>query len=247
MNPATLSAELAQLFPSGTVAAVLRGPGDVDLLLPAEAAHLGRAVPQRAREFAAARLCARRALAEFGMAEFPVKVAADRQPIWPATMVGSITHTEGFCAAVVAQRSVAISLGLDTERTGHVNPEIWPVICVSDETEWLASLPAPQRAAAATLIFAAKEAFYKFQYPLVQERLHFRDARVCVEDWGAAKGQFEIRATRPIAAAAHVTPGHFRAIYFPRRVRHGRRGRGLHRCGRPRHCRLSRPYRREIP
>ena len=36
MNPATLSTPLGALFPPGTVAADLRGPGNPDLLLPAD-------------------------------------------------------------------------------------------------------------------------------------------------------------------------------------------------------------------
>src|SRR5271170_2846494 len=103
MNPANLSTKLGNLFPPGAVVADLREPGDPELLLPVEATYLGRAVPKRVQEFTAGRLCARRALAEFGIVDFPIKVADDRRPIWPDSMVGSITHTAGFCAAVVAE------------------------------------------------------------------------------------------------------------------------------------------------
>ena len=103
-NPATLSPALAGLFPPGVVATELRETGDPHLLLPAEARYLGRAVPKRIGEFAAGRLCARRGLAEFGVVDFAVEMAADRQPIWPAALVGSITHTAGFCASVIAER-----------------------------------------------------------------------------------------------------------------------------------------------
>ena len=58
MNPAVLSPDLLGLFPEGVVAAELRVPGDPSMLLPAEAADLRRAVPKRAQEFAAGRLCA---------------------------------------------------------------------------------------------------------------------------------------------------------------------------------------------
>src|SRR5208282_3247294 len=102
-NPAHLSVSLQSLFPAGVVGAELRAPGDASLLLPAEAEFLGRAVPKRVQEFAAGRLCARRALAEFGIVDFPVRTAHDRQPVWPEFLVGSITHTEGYCAAVVAE------------------------------------------------------------------------------------------------------------------------------------------------
>ena len=202
MNPASLSTRLGRLFSPGAVVATLREPGDPQQLLPEEAAHLGRAVPKRRQEFAAGRLCARRALAEFGMPDFPVRVAEDRQPIWPDSMAGSITHTAGFCAAVVAERRRIQALGLDSELVGDVKPEIWPHICLPDEIAWLRSLPASEQAPAATLIFSAKEAFYKCQYPVVHERLDFPDVRIEAAEWGASEGVFRIHPTRSIAIAA---------------------------------------------
>jgi 4'-phosphopantetheinyl transferase EntD len=204
MNPATLSPRLGSLFPPGAVAADLSGPGDPTLLLAAEAMYMGRAVPKRVQEFAAGRLCARRALAEFGIVDFPIKVADDRQPIWPDSFVGSITHTAGFGAAVVAERQSAAALGLDSEVVGDVNAEVWPRICVPAETAWVESLPAPEQAAAVTLIFSAKEAFYKCQYALVRERLNFHDARVEAVAWGTSGGAFRIHATRSIALRTRI-------------------------------------------
>jgi 4'-phosphopantetheinyl transferase EntD len=200
-----LSADLSRLFAPGAIVADLRVPGDPRLLLPEEAAGLGRAVPKRVREFAAGRLCARRALAEFGIVDFPIRVAADRQPIWPASMVGSITHTAGFCAAAAAERRLTDALGLDCEVVGDVKADLWPRICAPAELEWVASLPAAERAAAVTLIFAAKEAFYKCQYPLVSERLHFHDVRIESREWGGAEGGFRIHAARRIAICAYAS------------------------------------------
>ena len=193
-----MSPTLSKLFPPGVVAAELRGPGDVGLLMPAEAGYLGRAVPKRVREFAAGRLCARRALAEFGIVNFAVEVADDRQPIWPASMVGSITHTAGFCAAAVAERESVTALGLDSEVVGDVSVGIWSRVCVPGERAWVRALPASQQPAAVALIFSAKEAFYKCQYPVVHERLGFQDVRV-EAPWGAPDGLFRIHATRSIA------------------------------------------------
>jgi 4'-phosphopantetheinyl transferase EntD len=192
---------VCSLFPAGVAAAELREPGDPGLLLPEEAARLGRAVPKRMQEFAAGRLCARRALAEFGIADFPIRVADDRQPVWPDRMVGSITHTAGFCAAVVAERRHIGAVGLDSEVVGDVNAEIWQSICVPIETAWIASLPAAQRPAAVTLVFSAKEAFYKCQYPLVREFLGFHDVSVQAAEWGAGEGAFTIHPIRDIAIA----------------------------------------------
>lgn len=203
MNPAYLSDPLGRLFSPGAVVAVLREAGDPGLLLPDEAASMGRAVPKRLQEFAAGRLCARRALAEFGVRDFPLRPADDRQPIWPDSMAGSITHTEGFCAAAVALRRRVGALGLDSEVVGDIKVEIWPRICVPIEMAWVRSLAAAEQAAAVTLIFSAKEAFYKCQYPVVRERLDFPDVSIEAAQWGASEGVFRVHSTRSIAIAAH--------------------------------------------
>jgi 4'-phosphopantetheinyl transferase EntD len=205
LNPAALSTTLGGLFPSAAVVAELRVQGDPSLLLPAESAYLGRSVPKRVREFAAGRLCARRALAEFGILNFPIEVAADRRPVWPRSIVGSITHTEGFCAAVVAQHGCMAAVGIDSEGRASVKPDLWGSICVAEEIQWLNSLAEAERIAAATLMFSAKEAFYKCQYPLTQQGLGFHDARVQLPGWGAQRGTFTIGATKGIAFADHAT------------------------------------------
>ncbi|MFI4891378.1 MAG: 4'-phosphopantetheinyl transferase [Steroidobacterales bacterium] len=209
-NTAGLSPGFQLLFPAGVIAAELRAPGAVELLLPAEAACLGGSVHERRQEFAAGRLCARRALAEFGVRDFALVAARDRQPVWPASIVGSITHTAGRCAAVVGLRSQFRGLGVDTEVVGRVKAELWPRICVPAELTWIESLPPTQRLAAAALVFAAKEAFYKCQAPVTAEWLGFEDLQIEPSDFEQALGQRvigEFRATpmRRIALAAVAT------------------------------------------
>ena len=156
------------------------------------------------QEFAAGRACAHRLLAEFGIVDFPVKAARDRQPQWPETLVGSITHTAGFCAAVLALKKDLSSVGIDSEIRASVKPELWRSICTVSETAWLHSLPDAEQTLAATLIFSAKEAFYKCQYPLVAERLNFHDVSVQIGDWGRPEGEFKIRAHRQVALEQHA-------------------------------------------
>jgi 4'-phosphopantetheinyl transferase EntD len=199
INPANLSSVLRNLFPPGVAVAELREPGDARLLYPAEAENLGGSVPKRVGEFAAGRLCARRALAEFGIGNFALRIGDSRQPLWPEHMIGSITHTAGLCAAVVAERGHLAAVGLDSEVVGDVPVEIWSTVCVPEEMAWLASLPDSARAAGVTLIFSAKEAFYKCQYPLVREWLDFHDVKVELLGWGTAKGEFRVDGTRRIA------------------------------------------------
>lgn len=198
----------AALFPDGTVAAELRGAGDASRLKPEEARSVERAVPKRMSEFAAGRQCARRALAELGLGDAPITVAPDRQPLWPPGVVGSITHTTGLCAAVVAESSRLAALGVDTERAGAVKPELWQTICIAEESAWIGALAPGERAAAVTLLFSAKEAFYKCQYPLLGERFGFSDVFVTVLEWGQGHGAFSVRPVRP-----HARLGALRGSY----------------------------------
>jgi 4'-phosphopantetheinyl transferase EntD len=199
-----ISAALTALFPHGAVCAELMGRGDPQSLLPAEAQFLGRAVASRREEFAAGRACARRVLRELGIADFALGVAEDRRPVWPIGIAGSITHTKGFAAAVVARSSVLRSVGLDTEKNGSVKPELWPRIC-GPETDWLASLPEGEKRAAATLIFCIKEAFYKCQYAITGQYLGFDDARVETEGWGETGGEFAVHAVKAIELMRYVS------------------------------------------
>jgi enterobactin synthetase component D / holo-[acyl-carrier protein] synthase len=195
---------LSELFPPGALAAEIREPGDLEALLPDERQYHRGAVQKRAQEFAAGRMCAHRLLAEFGIVDFPVKVAADRQPLWPDALVGSITHTTGFCAAVIASKKSLSAIGIDSEIAAGVKAKLWRGICTPSETAWLRSLPEAEQTAAATLIFSAKEAFYKCQYPLLGERFGFHDASV-EPAWGFGRGSFTIHVDGSVALARHAS------------------------------------------
>ena len=205
-NPAIPSPMIEALFPRGVAAAELRSPGDPALLDPDEAVAVARAVPKRVGEFAAGRLCARAALARFGIERFVLRPAGDRQPVWPEGILGSITHTAGFCAAVVGERTRFAALGLDTEIAGSVRAELWPSIGSAVEIGWIESLSPAVRASAATLVFSAKEAFYKCQYPHTRERLSFHDVEVKAVDWGTDSGVLELEARKLSAAFAPFAP-----------------------------------------
>jgi 4'-phosphopantetheinyl transferase EntD len=198
-GPVPYAAPLQGLFPAGTVVAVLRTPADPSLLYPAEALCVAQAVRTRVEEFAAGRLCARAALAELGIIGCALLAAADRAPVWPAGIVGSIAHTSGHCAAVAGSRSLFLGLGLDTELLAAVRAQLWHRLCAPSELARLRALPQAQRARAAALSFAAKEAFYKAQYPLTREALDF-DAVVI--DYGSVDctaGEFTVVPRRSIA------------------------------------------------
>jgi len=172
-NPARTAPRLAQLFSPGVAAAELRADGDAALLHPDESTGTIGFAPKRVAEFAAGRLCARRALADLGIFDFPIAIGPDRSPRWPPGICGSISHTQGYCCAVAAPRHVVTGIGIDVEIIGRVDSELDALIFTRAEAEFLASLERHARTCAATVIFSAKEAFYKCQYPITQRWLDF--------------------------------------------------------------------------
>ena len=197
---------LQALFPRGAVVvAAPTGEGEFPLH-PSEAEFVARAAPKRRRDFAAGRDCARRALAQLGIADFALRAAPDRVPLWPAGVVGSISHTTDYCLAVVAGTRVAAAIGVDVEVVGDVGEHLWARICTPREREWLEALDAARRPRAATLVFSAKEAVYKCQYPLTREWLGFHDLEIEPPPSLEAAGVVVVRATRPLMMAAHAPP-----------------------------------------
>ncbi len=191
-NPARMSALFQELLPAGIATAELSGPGDPSMLLPAERKHVGSAVAKRASEFAAGRLCARRALGQFGTNDHPLAVDADRRPQWPSGLIGSITHTQGFSAAAVAERSRFRGIGIDVESVGRVTRDVWGEVMLPEEQRWLEQMEQREQAQIAALMFSAKEAFYKCQYELTSQWLDFQDVTLDVVGWNLGLGSFAV-------------------------------------------------------
>jgi 4'-phosphopantetheinyl transferase EntD len=99
-------------------------------------------------------------------------------PIWPAGAVGSISHTDDIAVAVVARSEEVQAIGLDIERVGAVEPGLWPMLFSETERLRLEGVAPHARDTLATALFAAKEAFYKAQWPITGEWLDFLDIEV---------------------------------------------------------------------
>jgi 4'-phosphopantetheinyl transferase EntD len=165
------AATLAQLFPASCVVEEAVPQLYDAELFPEERASIAKSVEKRRAEFGTARVCARRALARLGYAPMPLVPNKDRSPVWPAGIVGSITHTRDYCAVVVAQQSAFVSLGVDAEQDKALTPDMVEMICTPRERTLLGERDA-------VVCFAAKEAFYKCQYPLTQQFLGFQDVEL---------------------------------------------------------------------
>lgn len=163
------------------VAVAVAGPADwTGDLLPAERDCLSpRAVESRRRDFTAGRVCARRAMDALGLPPVAVPSAEDRSPVWPAGVVGAITHTRGYCAAAAARATQVRAVGLDAERHRDLTPGVRRMICLPEEDDRCARLPAGT--SWPTVLFSAKETVYKVWHPLVGTWLDFHDALVEID------------------------------------------------------------------
>ena len=136
-----------------------------------------RAVDKRRYEYWSARHLARQALAVLGIEAGPLLNAPDRSPIWPPGVIGSISHTTGWCGVAVAHQSAQRrGLGIDAERCGKMSWGVAERVLTPRE---LARLPAaPHELDWATLLFSAKEAVYKCIYPSVRRFVGFLEVEL---------------------------------------------------------------------
>ena len=169
---------LAELLPADVIAVETVGDDDPDAyLLPAEQPLVAKAVAKRTREVTNARSCARRALAELGRPALPILRGGKGEPLWPAGVVGSITHTTGYYAAAVADADKVRSIGVDAEEHGALPDGVLDHIAFGPELTRLAELRARDGEIWwDRLLFSAKESVYKAWFPLAQRWLGFEDA-----------------------------------------------------------------------
>lgn len=161
-------------------------------LVAAERALVARAVPKRQHEFATGRRIAHQLLARLGAPDFALLADADRAPIWPTGIIGSISHSHGLCIVAAAKRGACVGLGIDVEEMRAVRPELWRRVLCDDEERWLRTRPLAEQLPLAAVFFSAKEAVYKAQFPLTRARLGFHDVSLELDP-----GQGAFRARTP--------------------------------------------------
>jgi 4'-phosphopantetheinyl transferase EntD len=171
------SVMLKGIFPQLVATAEIRGYQGCVCLGEYEV-HAQNMNRRRRDEFAAGRLCAAAALGSLGCHSVRVDRGAQGSPIWPAGVVGSIAHTNNIAAAAVARSDGVQAIGLDIEQVGAVERVLWPTLFSETEKLRLARDNDRSREAVAAVMFAAKEAFYKAQWPITREWLDFLDVEV---------------------------------------------------------------------
>lgn len=158
-----------------------RHPGLVILSRPAEHESGGlcleemgvvqNAIESRQREFYTGRQLAREGFLLLGMSPVSVPQGPNREPIWPATIVGSISHAAAQVVLVMAKRTQYSGVGVDLEQKSRVEENLLGKLVTANEQRQHGNIDY-------TLIFSAKESIYKLLFPIVGEYIDFLDVEV---------------------------------------------------------------------
>lgn len=178
---------IEELLPDSVVAVEARHDAPNAVLFPVEEVVVGRAVEKRRAEFTTGRACARDALARLGLPPSPIPSGERGEPQWPAGVVGSITHCDGYRACALARTTEIATVGIDAEVNAALPDGVQAEIARPEELPWLRELKHDMPAVHwDRLLFSAKESVYKAWFPLAKRWLGFEDASVTFDPSGGA-------------------------------------------------------------
>lgn len=152
-----------------------------DLFLD-ERALVRNFAPRRQQEFIGCRYFTRKLLASLGVSGANILRGVRGEPIWPAGVVGSISHSGRSCFIVVARAVDVASVGVDIDTDEYLDQEILEQICTRDERERLGRATLREEdVCVSKLVFCAKESIFKCMYPLTGEYWDFDRVEVLVD------------------------------------------------------------------
>jgi enterobactin synthetase component D len=157
---------------------------------------LERAVPRRRSEFVAGRRCAARALEPYLARDAGgtgiIGRRPDRSPIWPAGLVGSITHTECYAAAAVSGSMRGVGLDSELLLRDEQAAEIAAAVGSDQEIRRAATEFSACDRLGLTVLFSAKESLFKCLFPVACVWFDFRQARLVDADAGRGSVTLEL-------------------------------------------------------
>jgi len=133
------------------------------------------AVATRAYEFSAGRFCARKCLTKYQINDAQILRGRFGEPLWPGGYTGSITHHGDIALAVVTQKSVLKSIGIDFIPTNEV---LEGSDLVFEESELALIDKMLPNINSELFIFSIKEAAIKICSPLLQDFINFKDIKL---------------------------------------------------------------------
>ena len=207
-DPALVAALTREILPQGLGVAAGDPACMPSVVDPSEARVISAAVECRKIEFHAGRAAAHAAMTALDMPSQPVLMADDRAPIWPEGITGSISHSQTACVAAVGTTSEWAGIGVDLEEAAPLDPLLIVEVCTKAERQWLGQQPVGERGLMAKLIFSAKEATYKAQYPVTGRLFGFEGVELSID---RKRSRFEacFRTTQGRFAAGEILHGRY--------------------------------------
>lgn len=154
----------------------------------------------------AARTCAHAALDRLGRPSATIPRGRHGEPLWPAGVVGSISHCRSWHGACTALAADVAAIGIDVELHRPLPAGAPAALYSARERGRLDDLvvDAPGRHWA-TVAFSAKESVYKAWFPHHGSWLGFRDVEVTLQP-GQDPGHGAVRA-RLVRPVGRIRPG----------------------------------------
>lgn len=136
--------------------------------------------PQRRAQFATGRSRARHAFLRLGVPLVAIPFDDEGAPTWPAGVVGSISHKREHCIAAVARTTLFENVGVDLEFDveDSAESELVRRVCATETEREQAAALRDETQSPGTLFLAAKEAYFKFQFPMTRRRLDWDEVEV---------------------------------------------------------------------
>lgn len=153
-------------------------PTDFEIFSEEERLLPATTSPLKAAEYRLGRRAAHLALQAIGHEPQPILRGTRREPLWPAGVTGSITHSGEHALAAVANLSDVGGIGIDLESRDRFFPELGTEIAVAAELAALGRMEGRAREDATIELFSAKESIYKAHYPRIGRYFGFEAARI---------------------------------------------------------------------
>lgn len=167
---------------------------------------IARSVRKRQAEHFYGRLAARLALVDLGIHTHDVGSGANREPLWPPGVIGSITHGSHQAAAVALPAGLWQGVGIDLESavSAEAIASVEQLALCPAELAMLRQLSGMPHDILVALVFSAKESFFKATFAaighyfgfeairidavdLTRRRLHFTTVETLCSAWPSGK------------------------------------------------------------
>ncbi len=156
---------------------------------------LTKSYVQRKASYLAGRIACKYIFEHHSIPYNDIGLLENKLPSWPTLTKGSISHTNKVAIAVISVAKDLKGIGIDIESVFNVNTcsTIYKKLLTSKEQTLVIPLD-PGYRLLMTLIFSAKESFFKACYPTYKEYFGFHTLCFCDIDWERGELLFSLNS-----------------------------------------------------